>query len=134
MKGGAGFAAGLVGSLVLHAALVAGVCAAWGLSAVAVEPDCAETPLTLDLAQVDLSFSDEARDEAPARPAPAAAPAPPPRGARRGARPRRARRAAGIINREAAAVMAALTLADELVKSQDDNTRLRRKLDESTHG
>ena len=42
--------------------------------------------------------------------------------------------AAGIINREAAAVMAALTLADELIKSQDDNTRLRRKLDESTHG
>ena len=40
----------------------------------------------------------------------------------------------GIINREAAAVMAALTLADELIKSQDDNTRLRRKLDESTHG
>ena len=38
--------------------------------------------------------------------------------------------AAGIINREAAA----LTLADELIKSQDDNTRLRRKLDESTHG
>ena len=30
--------------------------------------------------------------------------------------------------------MAALTLADELIKSQDDNTRLRRKLDESTHG
>ena len=27
-----------------------------------------------------------------------------------------------------------LTLADELIKSQDDNTRLRRKLDESTHG
>ena len=77
MKDGAGFAAGLVVSLVLHAALVAGVCAAWGLSAVAVEPDCAETPLALDLAQVDLSFSDEARDEAPARPAPAAAPAPP---------------------------------------------------------
>ena len=42
--------------------------------------------------------------------------------------------AAGIINREAAAVMAALTLAAELIKSQDDNTRLRRKLDESTHG
>ena len=42
--------------------------------------------------------------------------------------------AAGIINREAAAVMAALTLADEPIKSQDDNTRLRRKLDESTHG
>ena len=42
--------------------------------------------------------------------------------------------AVGIINQETEAVMAALTLADELIKSQDDNTRLRRKLDESTHG
>lgn len=42
--------------------------------------------------------------------------------------------AGGMINRESAAVMAALTLADELVKSQDDNTRLRRRLDEGAHG
>lgn len=41
--------------------------------------------------------------------------------------------AGGIANREAAAIMAALTLAEELIKAQDDNTRLRRKLDESTH-
>lgn len=41
--------------------------------------------------------------------------------------------AGGIANREAAAIMAALTLADELINVQDDNTRLRRKLDDSTH-
>ena len=42
--------------------------------------------------------------------------------------------AGGIANREAAAVLAALTYADELIRAQDDNTRLRRKLDEATHG
>lgn len=42
--------------------------------------------------------------------------------------------AGGLQNRESAAVMAALLIADELIKSQDDNTFLRRKLDESTHG
>ena len=42
--------------------------------------------------------------------------------------------ASGIANREAAAVLAALTYADELIRAQDDNTRLRRKLDEATHG
>lgn len=39
--------------------------------------------------------------------------------------------AAGPMTRESAAVMAALTISDELLKSQDDNTRLRRKLDEA---
>ncbi len=34
----------------------------------------------------------------------------------------------GFMNRENAAVIAALTLADELLSSQDDNTRLRREL------
>ena len=42
--------------------------------------------------------------------------------------------AGGIANREAAAVLAALTYVDELIRAQDDNTRLRRKLDEATHG
>ena len=41
--------------------------------------------------------------------------------------------ACGLKNRETAAVMAALMIADDLLKSQDDNTRLRRKLDECTH-
>ena len=41
--------------------------------------------------------------------------------------------AGGVANRESAAVLAALTYADELLKSQDDNTHLRRKLDEATH-
>lgn len=34
----------------------------------------------------------------------------------------------GFVNREDAAVIAALTLADELFTAQDDNTRLRREL------
>ena len=42
--------------------------------------------------------------------------------------------AGGVANRESAAVLAALTYADELIKAQDDNTRLRRKLDEAQHG
>ena len=42
--------------------------------------------------------------------------------------------AGGVANRESAAVLAALTYADELIRAQDDNTRLRRKLDEATHG
>ena len=41
--------------------------------------------------------------------------------------------AGGVANREAAAVLAALTYADELIRAQDDNTRLRRKLDEAAH-
>lgn len=41
--------------------------------------------------------------------------------------------AGGVANRESAAVLAALTYADELIKAQDDNTRLRRKLDEERH-
>lgn len=41
--------------------------------------------------------------------------------------------AGGIANREAAAILAALTYADELIRAQDDNTRLRRKLDEAAH-
>jgi len=41
--------------------------------------------------------------------------------------------AAGLTSREAASVMAALQLADELLKAQDENTRLRRKLDEMSH-
>ena len=42
--------------------------------------------------------------------------------------------AGGIANRESAAVLAALTFAEELIRAQDDNTRLRRKLDEAAHG
>ena len=34
----------------------------------------------------------------------------------------------GFLNRESAAVIAGLTLADELLTAQDDNTRLRREL------
>ncbi len=36
--------------------------------------------------------------------------------------------AAGAVGREMAAVVSALTMADELIKAQDDNTRLRREL------
>ena len=39
--------------------------------------------------------------------------------------------AGGIANRETAAIMAAMTYASELIRAQDDNTRLRRKLDEA---
>ena len=39
--------------------------------------------------------------------------------------------AGGIANRETAAMMAAMTYASELIRAQDDNTRLRRKLDEA---
>ena len=35
---------------------------------------------------------------------------------------------AGFVNRETAAVIAGLTVADELLTAQDDNTRLRREL------
>ncbi len=41
--------------------------------------------------------------------------------------------AGGVANRESAAVLAALTYAEELIRAQDDNTRLRRKLDEACH-
>ena len=34
----------------------------------------------------------------------------------------------GFLNRETAAVLAGLTVADELLTAQDDNTRLRREL------
>ena len=34
----------------------------------------------------------------------------------------------GFVNRESAAVIAALSVADELLTAQDDNTRLRREL------
>jgi len=34
----------------------------------------------------------------------------------------------GFINRETAAVIAGLSMADELLSAQDDNTRLRREL------
>lgn len=36
--------------------------------------------------------------------------------------------AGGFVNRENAAVIAALYIADELLSAQDDNTRLRREL------
>jgi len=39
-----------------------------------------------------------------------------------------------MTGREAISVMAALTLADELLRTQDENTRLRRKMDELQHG
>lgn len=34
----------------------------------------------------------------------------------------------GFVNRETAAVIAGLSMADELLNAQDDNTRLRREL------
>ena len=34
----------------------------------------------------------------------------------------------GFVNRESAAVIAGMTVADELITAQDDNTRLRREL------
>ncbi len=34
----------------------------------------------------------------------------------------------GFVNRESAAVIAGLSMADELLTAQDDNTRLRREL------
>ncbi len=37
----------------------------------------------------------------------------------------------GFVNRESAAVIAALSIADELLTAQDDNTRLRRELMQS---
>jgi len=37
--------------------------------------------------------------------------------------------ASGLTGREAVSVMTALTLADELLRAQDENTRLRRQLD-----
>lgn len=36
--------------------------------------------------------------------------------------------ASAFMNREASAVIAALSIADELMSAQDDNTRLRREL------
>lgn len=36
--------------------------------------------------------------------------------------------ATGVKGRETAAIVAALMLSDELIKAQDDNTRLRREL------
>ena len=36
--------------------------------------------------------------------------------------------ASGLVNRETAAVIAGLSMADELLNAQDDNTRLRREL------
>ena len=36
--------------------------------------------------------------------------------------------ASGLVNRETAAVIAGLSIADELLNAQDDNTRLRREL------
>ena len=41
--------------------------------------------------------------------------------------------AGGVANRESAAVLAALTYAEELIRAEDDNTRLRRKLDGQAH-
>jgi len=41
--------------------------------------------------------------------------------------------AAGLQSREALSVMTALQMADELLRTQDENTRLRRKLDELSH-
>ena len=41
--------------------------------------------------------------------------------------------ASGLTSREAVSVMAALQIADELLVAQNENTRLRRKLDEMRH-
>ena len=41
--------------------------------------------------------------------------------------------AAGLQGHEALSVMTALQMADELLRAQDENTRLRRKLDELNH-
>lgn len=73
-----GFAVGFAASLALHAALVAGAGALRGTASADPEQDPTEDEqVTLDLSNVDLSFSEDERDEAPARPTPAAAPAPP---------------------------------------------------------
>lgn len=73
-----GFAVGFAASLALHAALVAGAGALRGTASADPERDPAEDErVALDLASVDLSFSEDERDEAPVRPMPAAAPAPP---------------------------------------------------------
>ncbi len=73
-----GFAVGLAASLALHAALVAGAGALRGTASADPKRDPAEDErVTLDLSSVDLSFSEDERDEAPVRPTPAAAPAPP---------------------------------------------------------
>ncbi|MBQ7455953.1 MAG: cell division protein ZapA [Clostridia bacterium] len=39
--------------------------------------------------------------------------------------------ASGVAGRESAAVLAALTYAEALIQSEDDNARLRRRLDEA---
>ena len=71
-----GFAVGLVASLALHAALIAGA----GVLRGTAPSDPELTPVedeavALDLANVDLSFSEEERDEAPVNPMPTAVPA-----------------------------------------------------------
>lgn len=73
-----GFAVGFAASLALHAALVAGAGALRGTASADPKQDPAEDErVALDLSNVDLSFSEDERDEAPVRPTPAAAPAPP---------------------------------------------------------
>lgn len=75
----AGFAVGLVASCALHAAFLAGLGAAWHFARTPPPSPPDEEPLALDLARVDLSFSEEEREAAPLRPQPpsAAAPRPP---------------------------------------------------------
>ncbi len=41
--------------------------------------------------------------------------------------------AGGVANRESAAVLAAMTYVDELIRAQEDNAHLRRKLDAAAH-
>lgn len=71
-----GFAVGLVVSLALHAALMAGAGALRGTAPADPELTPVEDEaVALDLANVDLSFSEEERDEAPVNPMPTAVPA-----------------------------------------------------------
>ena len=71
-----GFAVGLVASLALHAALMVGAGALRGTAPADPELTPVEDEaVALDLANVDLSFSEEERDEAPVNPMPTAVPA-----------------------------------------------------------
>ena len=71
-----GFAVGLVASLALHAALMVGAGALRGTAPSDPELTPVEDEaVALDLANVDLSFSEEERDEAPVNPMPTAVPA-----------------------------------------------------------
>ncbi len=85
MSEASGYAAGLLVSCALHAALFAGACALAALSdATPPDDDATTEAVTLDLSQVDLSFSDDEAEQLPVQAAPSAEalPTPPPPAAR----------------------------------------------------